>query len=175
LKRALELLDRTKAIVSAQTPDPAALAEIDRMTGEIQLRMGNSGAALEATARAAQADPTNPDAWRQYSDALGSAGRVDDAVVALMQGVLLTSDTGLRQRMVELYQHGAGGTCALLPGQNGAPAINPSCPEVKKHLCAAAAQAIALRLRTGRPDLAEVLRNSGLRDFGCDAASLQVK
>ena len=174
LKRALELLGRTKEIASAQAnDDPAALAEIDRMTGEVQLRSGNSGAALEATARAAQADPSNPEAWRQYSDALGSTGRIDDAVVALMQGVLLTSDNGLRQRMVELYRRGAGGACALLPGQNGAPAINPSCPEVRKHLCAADAQAIALRLRSGRTDLAEVLRNSGMRDFGCDPAALQ--
>lgn len=174
LKRSLELLGRTREIANAQSDhDPAALAEIDRMIGEAQLRSGNSGAALEATARAAQADPSNPEAWRQYSDALGNTGRVDDAVIALMQGVLLTRDAGLRQRMVELYRQGAGGACALRAGPNGTSAINPACPEVRKHLCAADAQAIALRLRAGRPDLAEVLRNSGMRDFGCDATALQ--
>jgi hypothetical protein len=174
LKRALELLTRTREIASAQgDADPAAIAEIERMCGEVQLRMGDTRAGLEATARAAQADSANPEAWRQYSDALGSAGRVDDAVVALMEGVLLTTDNGLRQRMVELYRRGAGGSCALLPGQNGVPAINPSCPEVRKHLCAADAQAIALRLRGGRADVAEVLRTSGMRDFGCDAAALE--
>src|SRR5262249_49125514 len=126
----------------------------------------------EASARSAQSDPGNPDAWRQLSDALGASGRVDDAVVALMEGVLLTSDIGLRQRVVELYRRGAGGACALSPGANGVPAMNPACPEVRKHLCSATAQAMALRVRSGRPDLAEQLRTSGVRDMGCDAASL---
>jgi hypothetical protein len=154
--------------------DPIYLAsgEIDRMIGEAQLRAGNSGAALEASARSAQSDPSNPEVWRQLSDALGASGKVDEAVVALMEGVLLTSDIGLRQRVVELYQHGAGGACALLPGQNGLPAMNPACPEVRKHLCSATAQAIELRLRSGRADLAEQLRSSGVRDMGCDAAML---
>jgi protein O-mannosyl-transferase len=175
LERALELLARTREIASAQGDDSSAIAEIDRMCGEVHLRMGDTRAGLEATARAAHADPSNPEAWRQYSDALGSAGRVDDAVVALMEGVLLTTDNGLRQRMVELYRRGAGGSCALLPGQNGAPAINPACPEVKKHLCAADALAITLRLRSGRVDLADGLRNSGMHDFGCDADTLAAK
>lgn len=186
LARALELLERCKAIVTAQaeaartrpgTPadDPAfaAPADVDRMIAGVQLRLGNRSAALDASARAVEADPSNPDAWRQYSDALGVAGRVDDAVVAVMEGVMLTTDAGLRQRVVELYQRGAGGGCALLPGQNGSAALNPACPEVHRHLCSAAARAIGLRLRAGRTDLADQLHASGLRDFGCDAASLE--
>ena len=177
LERALQILDRCRTIVNGQTGDSqaAAAADVDRMIGEVQLRLGNSGAALDASARSAQSDPSNPEGWRQYSDALGTAGRVDDAVVALMEGVLLTSDAGLRQRVVEVYRQVGGGGCALLPGQNGSTALNPSCPQVHRHLCSAAAQAIALRLRAGRVDLADQLRTAGLRDFGCDAASLEAR
>ena len=186
LARALQLLERCKAIVTAQaeaararpgTPadDPAlaAPADVDRLIATVQLRMGNSGAALDASRRSVEAEPANPAAWRQYSDALGLSSRVDDAVVALIEGVLLTRDPDLRLRLVELYQHGAGGGCALLSGPNGTAAINPACPEVRRHLCAAAARAIGLRLREGHPDMAEQLHASGLRDFGCDAASLE--
>jgi tetratricopeptide (TPR) repeat protein len=175
LQRALDLLQQTRIVLQAQAVDPSAPADVDRLVGEVQMRMGNSGAALEASSRAAQADPGNAEAWRQYSDTLGASGRVDDAVIALMEGVLLTTDTGLRQRIVELYRQGAGGSCALLPGQNGTPAMNPACPQVHTHLCSAAARAIALRMEGGRNDLADQLRTSALNQFGCEASSLKPK
>ncbi|MDE3165085.1 MAG: tetratricopeptide repeat protein, partial [Acidobacteriota bacterium] len=185
LARALVLLQRCRAIVAAQadaaralptTPadDPifAAPADVDRMIAGLQLRLGNGAAALDTASRAVDADPSNPAAWSQYADALALSGRTDDALAALMEGVLLTADPALRRRVVEGYQHGAPGGCALLPGQNGSPALNPACPEVHRYICLATARAIALRLRAGRSDLAAQLRDAGLHSFGCDAASL---
>ena len=187
LRRALELLDRCRTIVAAQAAharlnplvpenDPvlAGPADVDRMIAEVQLRLGNAGAALQAGARSLQGDPTNPETWRQYADALATAGRKEDAVIAVMEGVMLTVDAGLRQRAVELYRAGADSAgCALMPGQGGTMAINPACPAVRKHLCTATARAIAVRMKSGRVDLAGQLRATGLRDFGCDAAELE--
>ena len=124
---------------------PAAIADIDRMVGEAHLRAGNPEGALTASRRAAQSAAENPEAWRQLADALATTGRTDDATVALLEGILFTTDAGLRMRVVELYRQDAGGPCALLAGQNGVPAINPACPQVKAHLCAATTQAIQLR------------------------------
>ena len=87
---------------------------------------------------------------------------------------MLTVDAGLRQRAVELYRAGADPAgCALMPGQGGTMAINPACPAVRRHLCTATARAIAVRMKSGRVDLAGQLRATGLRDFGCDAAALE--
>ena len=90
-----------------------------------------------------------------------------------MEGVMLTLDGGLRQSVVDLYASGLDPRgCALMPGQNGRKALNPGCETVHEHLCQATAGAMKLRLRHGRRDMAEQLRNTGLNDFGCSAAPL---
>ena len=188
LKRALQLLERCRAIVAAQAAearrnplateatDPilAGPGEVDRLIAALQVRMGNPGAAMEALTRGVEQEPENAEAWSQYAEALAASGRHDDAVVAAMEGVMLTVDPALRQRVVDLYRAGgAASGCALLPGQNGSVAINPACPAVRQQLCTATARAIAVRRKSGRQDLAEQLRASGVRDFGCDPKTLE--
>jgi protein O-mannosyl-transferase len=64
-------------------------------------------------------------------------GRRDDAAITLMAGQLSTGNLIFRNRLLELYR---GDGCALMPGPNG-PAINPQCPAVHRHLCAALSRA----------------------------------
>ena len=55
-----------------------------------------------------------------------------------MEGVLLTTDTGLRNELLRLYQGGLDRSgCATMPIQ-GNTALNPACDMVHRHLCAAA-------------------------------------
>jgi hypothetical protein len=66
-------------------------------------------------------------------------GRLDDAAITLMIGQFTIGDLAFRNRLLELYR---GVDCALIPGPAG-PAIDPKCPTVHRHLCAA-------MLRTGK-------------------------
>jgi len=59
-----------------------------------------------------------------------------------------------------------------MPGQGGSVAINPLCPAVKQHLCMATSRAITLRLKAGRQDLGDQLKEMGMRNFGCEDKSL---
>ena len=84
----------------------------------------------------------------------------------------MTSDLSLRQDLLSLYRQGLDSKgCATVPGPNG-PAFNPSCEIVRQHTCAAVAATIPLYLRIQRRDLAEQLKDSASRDFGCPAALL---
>jgi hypothetical protein len=172
---AIDLLQQCLAIVTAQEAhartlprydpnnDPLAGArtDVNRMIASAYSQLGDMS-------RAIQLDPENAEAWRSYAQSLVQAGKGQEAIVALMEGVMLTVSPGLRQAVVELYRTGLDPHgCALLPGQDGRPALNPGCDTVKAHLCAAADAAIAVREKGGRADLAAQLRQSKVRDFRC--------
>jgi tetratricopeptide (TPR) repeat protein len=186
-RRALEILQRCMAIVTAQEeharslprydaatdPFATARADINRLIASGYGQLGDRGKALDTVTRAVELDPGNPALWGQYAQVLSAAGRNEEATVVLMEGVMLTVDPGLRQGVVEMYRHRPDqGGCALLPGQGGNAALNPACETVRQDLCRATVGAIQLRLKAGRRDLADQLHASGLRDFGCTAAQL---
>jgi hypothetical protein len=56
--------------------------------------------------------------------------------------------------------------CAVVDTPNGA-AINPSCATVRRHVCAATPEAVAIHQRAGRADDARRLQESAARQFGC--------
>jgi hypothetical protein len=174
-QRKMELLQRCLMIVTAQeeharslpgfdaatSPLASAREDVNRLISTAYLQAGDSSKAL-------MTDPENPEVWGREAKALAEKGRGEEAVVTLMEGVMLTLDPGLRQAVVDLYRQGLDPRgCALLPGQDGRPALNPGCETVHGHLCKASAAAIELREKTGRPDLAEQLRATAARDFGC--------
>jgi tetratricopeptide (TPR) repeat protein len=184
VRRALELLQRCMTIVGAQEQhartlprfDPAtdplatARADVSRLISAAYLQLGDPRQALSNSAQAIELDPDNPDVYRQYARSLAASGRNEDAVVTLMEGVLLTVDAGLRQSVVEMYRAGLDPHgCALLPGQDGRPALNPACDTVRKHLCAATDAAVEVREKGDRHDQAVQLRAMGERNFGCPA------
>jgi hypothetical protein len=175
IRHAMDLLQHCLAIVTAQeqhartqprfdpetNPLAAARDDVNRMISSAYLQLGDPSKALST-------DPENPDVWRRQAKSLAEAGRGDEAIVTLMEGVLLTVDPGLRQAVVDLYRAGLDPHgCALLPGQDGRPALNPGCDTVHTHLCKASTAAIELREKSGRHDLAEQVRTSAARDFRC--------
>ena len=90
-----------------------------------------------------------------------------------MEGVVLTTDTGLRNELLRLYQGGLdrlGCATMQVPGNT---ALNPACETVRRHLCAASVGTIRLRLETGRQDLADAMRQTALKDFHCTPESLE--
>ena len=184
-RKALDLLLRCQAIVNAtygrpaateqargQAPqvDPAKVADLERSISYTRLRLNDPSKALDAAAAALELDPTNPETYRQLSSVFLANGRADEAAATLVQGTIVTSDLSLRQDLLSLYQQGLDSKgCATIPGPRG-PAFNPSCEIVRKHTCAAVTATIPLYLRLQRRDLAEQLKASASRDFGCQPA-----
>ncbi len=175
-RRALELLLRSRAVATAQTngePDPARFAALTLRISEVYRRLGEGSRALEAAMEARRMEPGNTEIHRQLAAILLDQGRADEAAAALMEGVLLTTDTGLRNELLRLYQSGLdrlGCATMLVPGNT---ALNPACEIVHRHLCAASVGTIRLRLETGRQDLAETMKQTAMKEFGCTAESLE--
>ncbi len=175
-RRALELLLKAKAIATAQTTgegDPARFGPLLQRIAELQGRLGNSGGAREAALEARRRDPANPEIHRQVARALAAEGHTDEAAAALMEGVIVTADNGLRQDLLSMYTGGLDRLgCATMEVQ-GHKALNPGCETVRRHLCAAAVGTMRLRVETGRQDLADAMRQTALTDFRCKAEELK--
>jgi tetratricopeptide (TPR) repeat protein len=175
-RRALELLLRCRAIAQAQTTgaaDPARFGALMLRIAAMHRRLGDGARALEAAIEGRRMQPENTEIHHEIAAILLEQGRAEEAAVALMEGVLLTGDAGLRNEVLRLYQGGldrAG--CATMPIQ-GNTALNPACEMVHRHLCGASVGTIRLRLETGRADLAETMRQNALKEFHCAAESLE--
>jgi len=132
-----------------------------------------SGDTVKAAATAEQAralNPLSPQLYRQISEIDIAAGKTDDAAIALIEGAFIASDAGLREDLVRLYQHLTPQGCALMAGPRGT-AINPACPQVHSHLCAAAADTIGILANSGQIDLARARRKMFVEEFGCPQTS----
>jgi hypothetical protein len=173
--RAIEILQHCLAIVTVQERQARSLPRFDPATNPLATAREDvnrmiSSAYLQAgdTSKAETIDPENPDVWARRARSLAEAGKGEQAIVTLMEGVMLTVDPQLRQAVVDLYRAGLDPHgCALLPGQDGRPALNPGCDTVHGHLCKASAAAIELREKAGRKDLADQLRETAAKSFGC--------
>jgi hypothetical protein len=134
-------------------------SEQDRTTAQLMLanaqeRLQNSAAAVDLARAALAREPLNPIAYRSAASALLSARRADDAAVTLMTGFMITGQLEMRTAMIELYRAGLDTEgCAFRQTPNG-PVLNEGCALVKRHLCAASAEAIRIHRAAGRADLA---------------------
>jgi tetratricopeptide (TPR) repeat protein len=175
-RRALELLQRSRVVARAQTngePDPARFAALMLRISEVYRRLGENDHALEAAMEGRRMEPENTEMHHQIAAILLDQGKSDEAAAALMEGVLLTTDTGLRNELLRLYQSGLdrlGCATMLVPGNT---ALNRECAIVHRHLCAASVGTMRLRVETGRQDLAEQMKQTAMKDFGCSAESLE--
>src|SRR5207237_4732840 len=132
-ERALQVLHRSIAI------DKSTRAEYDRQGGAdwahrhsaapatakgdpdahwmLAVAYGRLGKVEQASTAATEAlalHPLNPVAYRQIAYAFTAARRMDDAAVALFEGLLMTSDLSLRSDLLNLYRASADSTsCAI--------------------------------------------------------------
>ena len=170
--RALALLQRGLAVAAAVGSRAGAdssrqQSDAERLIAAAHLKLGEPAAAADAGRHARQLDPVNPIGHRVLADALLAAGRRDDAAVALMVGSMVTSDARFRADLIDLYRAAPDrGGCAIATTANGA-VLDPACPAVRSHLCAASAESVALNLRAGRRAEAEQLRSVAEKQLGC--------
>jgi tetratricopeptide (TPR) repeat protein len=187
-RRALSILERGAAIQQAARDRELARIrsegksqtllgaspndDIYRLLSAVHLRLGDGDKAFESAIEGRKYLPLNPAIYSQLAQVLAAGGQPEDAATALMEGMLLTSDMGLRQELMALYRAASGeNACAITTGPNG-PAINPKCPLVHRNLCEASVDAVRIRVQTGRKDLAAELKRSFLNDYGCPAEPL---
>ena len=157
-QRAIELFLRFQAI--AKSPD----AGVEQQLAKLYLRLNQPERALASAVKARALAPDSPESHRIVAGLLVDSNREHEAVIALLEGVLVTGDTGLRQTLLNLYRGGLDlKGCATAPDGS----LNPSCEAIHADLCAASAGAIRLRLETRRPDLARAMNATATRDFGC--------
>ena len=90
----------------------------------------------------------------------------------MTEGLILTADPTLRDVLVDLYRSGLDEDgCALIKSANGL-SFNPRCEVVRRHVCAASAEAIGVWLRRGLRDRAEAIKEVAVRQFACPAGPL---
>jgi protein O-mannosyl-transferase len=167
--RAVPLLLKSLSIIDASGTDRSTgpqSADGWRRLSAAYSRLLQHEKAVHAATRARTLDPFNPIGYRQAAAALLSANRSDEAAIALMVGSLLTGSTDVRQQLIELYRRGLDRDgCAVIESTNGA-TLNPSCPMVRRHICAASIEAVSIERRASRDSDANRLETSAKR-LGC--------
>jgi tetratricopeptide (TPR) repeat protein len=124
---------------------------------KLYLRLGERKKAMEAAVLARALNPQSADVYRLVAGLEVDAGRDEDALVALMEGVLVTRDVGLTQKLAELYRGGLDPQGCAITAEG---ALNLRCPAVRRELCKAVSEVVKLPRRA---DVGDV------RDFGCEA------
>jgi hypothetical protein len=174
-QRAIQLLGRAISILEALPPEPAAddgavvpldSAEAYRTLSSAWLRVSDTKRAYEAAVRARDLNPASSDGYRSVGNALRASGRDEEAIIALMEGEMLTSDPSLSRDIVTIYRTRPDPGCAITQGANG-PEPDPACRMVRKQICAAVAGAMRVQLRLHRQREAAVIMQRAVENYGC--------
>ncbi len=179
-QRSLELLTRCLAIVTAGSAgvrgaSPTPAADTYRLLAAAHLGLDESQQALDAATRARALDPLHPLAYRLAAGALLAGDRADEAAITLMVGIVVTADDGLTKELLGLYHDGLDEQgCAVMATANG-PVLNPGCPIVHRHLCAASAESVQVNLQLGRRDQAERLKQTAISQLHCPAEPFEYR
>ena len=166
-----------KAIPALETYAEIRRTEPDAwlMLSTAYLNMSNADKAGRAARRARELAPLSPQVYAQTAEVDASAGRLDDAAIALIEGVFITGDQSLRRDLVELYQRAmAPGSCMLTMGPGG-PAINPNCPAVHAQACAASGYVIRTLMNAGQTEVARAREAMFKERFHCSPATGSVR
>src|SRR5262249_17335201 len=133
-------------------------------------KLGKTEQAATAASEALVFHPVNPEAYRQMAYAFAAAHEMDEAAVALLQGLLMTSDVSLRSDLMNLYRTAEGlNSCALKFGPGGA-SLNLACDQVRKSLCPASVEVVKAAIERSQWQAAKKLKQTSVRDYGCAAA-----
>jgi hypothetical protein len=154
------VLLRFLAIEKADRSGDIRQAEAYLSLASAYLMAGDANKASDALTHVRTLDPLSPQLYRLTAD------------IALIEGAFITSDTSLRQDLVQLYQRAMDSkSCALTTGPNG-PAINPACGIVHAHVCSASAYTVSTLAASGQRELAETRKTMFIRQFGCPRGPL---
>jgi tetratricopeptide (TPR) repeat protein len=170
---AIPLLRRAEAIGQAQQharPDEGFAphyASVYRLLSVALLRVGDVQPALDAAVRARAIAPLEPDAYARVAEASLAVDRPDAAAIALTEGLMITAAQPFAEALLNLYRAGLDPDgCAVLAAGAGT-TFDPRCPTVRRHVCAAAAEAVPMLRLVNQRERAERIRATAVGSFGC--------
>jgi protein O-mannosyl-transferase len=171
-ERSLEVLERCASIVEARTRGsveikPVRYADLYRLLSEAELRLGDVPRALDHAHYALELSPFSAPMYLQLADVLLHSGRAEESAVTLMEGEIVTSDSGLNQQLVQLYRAGLDPQGCAAVEKDGQVTLNPSCEVVHRHLCEGSAGAERIYIQAGRADLAASTKDLAIQKLGC--------
>jgi protein O-mannosyl-transferase len=183
-RRAKVLLLRAVSILNAQHEadrekglrgDPELLSTVVDvgvylMLSDADQGLGKLEESLRWARQAQDVKPMRAEVYDRIHEVLRAAGRRDEAMAALMQGVLLTSDPGLQSRLVADYADDAEERKCAISYAEAKPAVNFSCGIVRKLACSVSAEVVRMGLKAGGRDKAARLRNELAAQYGCPEA-----
>jgi protein O-mannosyl-transferase len=159
-QRAKVLLLRAVSILKAQpVRNSEAFSSVYVMLSEADQRLGNVDEALRSAREAREARPMLPFAYQRIHDVLLSSGRRDEALAALLEGLLVTSDPSLQRALVAGYADDPEESKCAISYAEAVPAINFSCGMVHKQVCSV--------LNAGGRDTGARLKNELEMKYGC--------
>ena len=164
---------RTAAWLAGHHWDPAAVrnneqVDVYRNLGQVWLRLGNAVAAIEAFRQLQMINPADPLVYRDLAYAYQVAGQRTPAAVCLWESTFVDPGAAptAADELFRLYKEMDPQGCAVLT-EEGRNHLNPNCPLVRKHICAAYAEMIRIFLATGHTNMAGQVRASALQKYGC--------
>jgi tetratricopeptide (TPR) repeat protein len=166
-----------RQFVTVEQASPGPINDLRQAYGYLMLasaylKTGDQSRAADAAKHARALDPLNPKIYMQLAQIAVTANRMDDAFVDLAEGEFVTADAGLMDAWTDLYRRAGGSAgCALLPGPDG-PSLNPPCPIVHAHVCAASAYVVRTLAAADRRDVALERKKMFIEHFGCPEAPL---
>lgn len=173
------------ALLHGQKVEAHELAEIHRLNLEhgksvlaagwmpLYLELGRVYIALREPQKAMEplaygrAHSADPEFTVETAHALEAAGSWEQAAILLMEAIEEGSTSPrFTAELVDLYKRAAPASCAIRQTA-GATSLDPNCPLVRGHLCAASSELTAAYRDAGQPDKAQALATAAANNFGC--------
>jgi tetratricopeptide (TPR) repeat protein len=136
--RAVATAMRQQQLARGKRPDQIAPFGLDRLyasLGLANLRLGRPHQAVDAFLQQRRLDPGNAEIYRSISSAQLAAGRLEEAIVALMGAHFVADQDPDTAEVRSLYDRMVPASCAV--EKRMLPALNLDCPMVKRDVCAA--------------------------------------
>jgi len=93
--------------------------------------------------------------------------------MTLLLGGIVSGDRGLGEKAIALYRSGVDQDGCAVSGSGRTAALNPQCPIVRRHSCAASAAAYQIFARLGQSQRAEQLRAAAIDGLSCAAGEIE--
>ncbi|MEN6600778.1 MAG: hypothetical protein ABFD86_00070, partial [Bryobacteraceae bacterium] len=151
---------------------PTRFAPLYRLLAAAHLRLNENEQSLKNALYARELAPGDAESYKQLAFSYWGVHDSEQAAITLMEGTMLTSDPSLKDAVIDLYRGGLDTEGCAVVNRARVLSLNPICPMVRRHLCAAAANAIRRHIQTGHPDQAESLKLTATGQFGCDTPSI---
>jgi tetratricopeptide (TPR) repeat protein len=159
---------RRQELARGKQPDQIGALGFDPLyanLGWTYLRLENPQQALEAFLYQRRLTQGKPETYRGLAGAYLDLGRTEEAVISLLEARITGDSNQVVGYILGLYDKMDPGGCATVILQSQR-ALNPDCPIVRRHLCAAMLDLMKGHLEARQYHLAEEAKETARRVYG---------